>query len=736
MGEEADFQRFKQEIRDKMIWDFHFQAATADTQLAHTLSNRSLDKQVVKDILAEHERGMQTLRRSKEDERKTIVDTERAKRKSEILRRNALHNATAQPWKPFEAMVQKPSDLDHESSFRAAAAAVAAATTTRRIPASSAATAKHAINGIKPPAPAPPPPQDPEEIWIPPSQRSEDIRMPGAFEPKKKSSGWTTTKSSEHPSFASSSSQTRSVFAGTAAAADPPSREDGDEKFDKPADTFPTPRSRRKSVTLAPQEIWHPDGFEPEQDTRRNPVSSFVGPSSAAGGADSWKPEQPPESSSSPSSSLAVESQSSSTTTSNPRQARAAAAKSAWAVNGSTAKGKKASANSRPTQQQEKVAPVEPSTPAPSARALEKQKQVNNGGQATKPDLAESSTAAESLVRSILSRPRRSSDPPPPSPKIFEVKKQQSESAADDPKLPKSILKKSEKKGAAAAAAMAGSSKKPEPVVVVEGKRKGKAGKKANAQHSAPPPAVVPPPVKQRTPVVTIEEVSDEEADPVVPMGPGASPKAAESEPSPSASSPIVEPKPSKPSTSFAHFFQYPPEVMATTATATTSTPAAAAAAPAASEPSEPPKPKPIPLPTVEPRSTDIWYPPADTESDSDAEDDGGGGGWEVLLRPVVEEAPPAATTAAAASQSKHVRWTPSVISNDGGPTTGSSLSLEDAVLAFGRGWGSELDPAVPPPSLSSLSSSCLVLVLVLVRRSRGVARSEQDDEFRTGKRT
>jgi hypothetical protein len=91
--EEADFERFKMEIRIKKIWEFHHLAAQADVELAMNIYNDRVTKTSSKagDALkvAEHEKRMLRMQAAKEEERKEIVSAERQKRRDEIRRRVA-----------------------------------------------------------------------------------------------------------------------------------------------------------------------------------------------------------------------------------------------------------------------------------------------------------------------------------------------------------------------------------------------------------------------------------------------------------------------------------------------------------------------------------------------------------------------------------------------------------------------------------------------------------------------
>ncbi|KAJ6493003.1 hypothetical protein C8R45DRAFT_927800 [Mycena sanguinolenta] len=82
--EEADFERFKMETRVAKIREFHDEAARADIQLAQDIYNArktSMGRGEEVHRIAEHERFMVELRRSKEEERKAIVRAERETRR-------------------------------------------------------------------------------------------------------------------------------------------------------------------------------------------------------------------------------------------------------------------------------------------------------------------------------------------------------------------------------------------------------------------------------------------------------------------------------------------------------------------------------------------------------------------------------------------------------------------------------------------------------------------------------
>ncbi|KAJ6484404.1 hypothetical protein C8R47DRAFT_1131286 [Mycena vitilis] len=96
--DEADFERFKMETRVIKIREFHEAAAQADIQLAQDIYNarktngpRADDEQR---RIAEHEKRMVELRRSKEEERKEIVRIERAMRREAIVQRQFRNTPT------------------------------------------------------------------------------------------------------------------------------------------------------------------------------------------------------------------------------------------------------------------------------------------------------------------------------------------------------------------------------------------------------------------------------------------------------------------------------------------------------------------------------------------------------------------------------------------------------------------------------------------------------------------
>ncbi|KAF7349345.1 hypothetical protein MSAN_01724100 [Mycena sanguinolenta] len=81
--EEADFERFKMETRIAKIREFHDEAARADIQLAQDIyhARKTMGKGEEARRIVEHEKRMIELRRSKEQERKTIVRAERETRR-------------------------------------------------------------------------------------------------------------------------------------------------------------------------------------------------------------------------------------------------------------------------------------------------------------------------------------------------------------------------------------------------------------------------------------------------------------------------------------------------------------------------------------------------------------------------------------------------------------------------------------------------------------------------------
>ncbi|KAJ7752467.1 hypothetical protein DFH07DRAFT_522104 [Mycena maculata] len=86
--EEAEFERFKMETRVTKIREFHEEAARADIQLAQDIYNARKTSRAWRDDeerkVAEHEKRMVELRRSKEEERKEVVRAERHKRREAI----------------------------------------------------------------------------------------------------------------------------------------------------------------------------------------------------------------------------------------------------------------------------------------------------------------------------------------------------------------------------------------------------------------------------------------------------------------------------------------------------------------------------------------------------------------------------------------------------------------------------------------------------------------------------
>ncbi|KAK7046575.1 hypothetical protein R3P38DRAFT_2507315 [Favolaschia claudopus] len=97
--EEADFARFKMDTRFAKIREFHDEAARADIQLVQDIYNARKINASSQDeeerIIAEHEKRMVELRRSKEEERKKAVRMERDTRCRTIRLREVRKNAAA-----------------------------------------------------------------------------------------------------------------------------------------------------------------------------------------------------------------------------------------------------------------------------------------------------------------------------------------------------------------------------------------------------------------------------------------------------------------------------------------------------------------------------------------------------------------------------------------------------------------------------------------------------------------
>ncbi|KAF5351339.1 hypothetical protein D9758_007981 [Tetrapyrgos nigripes] len=91
VDEEAEFHRFKMDIRIQKIREFHDEAALADIKLTVEIDDARRLKKSNKDyeakLLEEHEQKMLQLRNSKEEERKAIVEAERVKRRNTMRAR-------------------------------------------------------------------------------------------------------------------------------------------------------------------------------------------------------------------------------------------------------------------------------------------------------------------------------------------------------------------------------------------------------------------------------------------------------------------------------------------------------------------------------------------------------------------------------------------------------------------------------------------------------------------------
>jgi hypothetical protein len=155
---------------------------------------------------------------------------------------------------------------------------------------------------------------------------------------------------------------------------------------------------------------------------------------------------------------------------------------------------------------------------------------------------------------------------------------------------------------------------------------------------------------------VTIEEVSDEEADPLVVIGS----KEGKLLTTNDASKPgvIFEPQPSNPSTSVSQIAQH--------------------------KAGEEPRPQPILAPEISSTSStslsenpppEIWYPTQDPSVDQEDDVD-----WTELFQlQELEEKP---------IKAKHVRWTPSVLGRSGSP----DVAMDPLQALAGIGWNSYLD--------------------------------------------
>jgi len=97
--EEAEFERFRANVRAEKIREFHNEAAEADIQLSSEIYNAQKHGLVNKDEIIKmvqmHEKRMMLVRKTKDEERKKIVATEREKRRKEIKERAAAANQGA-----------------------------------------------------------------------------------------------------------------------------------------------------------------------------------------------------------------------------------------------------------------------------------------------------------------------------------------------------------------------------------------------------------------------------------------------------------------------------------------------------------------------------------------------------------------------------------------------------------------------------------------------------------------
>ncbi|KAJ7151226.1 hypothetical protein C8R46DRAFT_1358112 [Mycena filopes] len=113
LEEEAEeFERFKMETRVAKIREFHEEAARADIQLAQDIYNARKSGGNARDDerkIAEHQKRMLELQRTKEEERKAVVRAERAVRLEAIEQRKKQ----VQP-KPKTVVAEPPRDLAQE----------------------------------------------------------------------------------------------------------------------------------------------------------------------------------------------------------------------------------------------------------------------------------------------------------------------------------------------------------------------------------------------------------------------------------------------------------------------------------------------------------------------------------------------------------------------------------------------------------------------------------------------
>ncbi|KAK7455081.1 hypothetical protein VKT23_010952 [Stygiomarasmius scandens] len=91
VDEEAEFEKFKTDIRIRKIREFHQEAADADIQLtidiAEARKSKSFTREHEAKRIEEHERSMLKLRKRKEEERQKTVEGERQRRRTEMQQR-------------------------------------------------------------------------------------------------------------------------------------------------------------------------------------------------------------------------------------------------------------------------------------------------------------------------------------------------------------------------------------------------------------------------------------------------------------------------------------------------------------------------------------------------------------------------------------------------------------------------------------------------------------------------
>ncbi|THU97926.1 hypothetical protein K435DRAFT_777726 [Dendrothele bispora CBS 962.96] len=107
--EEAEFEKFKIDIRIQKIREFHDEAAEADIQfmkdIAEARKSKPFTHEQESERLQKHELDMLKLRKRKEEERKEIVQNERQKKRAELLQRVQSTSASVEERPELQASI-------------------------------------------------------------------------------------------------------------------------------------------------------------------------------------------------------------------------------------------------------------------------------------------------------------------------------------------------------------------------------------------------------------------------------------------------------------------------------------------------------------------------------------------------------------------------------------------------------------------------------------------------------